>query len=70
MYKVIKFFTDLQDNNHPYNEGDVFPRSGLKVSETRIAELMSSNNKRGEQLITAVGEKKLAKKTAEKKAAK
>ena len=70
MYKVIKFFTDLQDNNHPYNEGDVFPRSGLKVSETRIAELMSSNNKRGAQLITAVGEKKPAKKTAEKKAAK
>ena len=26
MYKVIKHFIDLHDNDHSYNEGDIFPR--------------------------------------------
>ena len=39
MYKVIKLFADLQDNNHVYEVGDIFPREGLKVSEARLAEL-------------------------------
>lgn len=72
MYKVIKFFTDLQDNDYPYNAGDVFPRSGVGVSEGRIAELASGNNKQGEPLIALVEEapktaakKKTAKKTAD-----
>lgn len=52
MYKVIKYFTDLQDDNHPYNVGDDYPREGLEVTKERIAELSSSNNKRGEPLIT------------------
>ena len=52
MYTVIKQFIDLQDKNHPYNVGDDFPREGLKVTEERIAELSSSNNKRREPLIT------------------
>ncbi len=52
MYKVIKYFTDLQDDNHPYNVGDDYPREGLKVTKERIAELSSSNNKRGKPLIT------------------
>ena len=38
MYKVIKYFTDLQDNEHPYNAGDTFPRDGLTVSRERIIE--------------------------------
>ena len=67
-YKVIKYFTDLQDNNHPYNEDDVFPRKGLKVTDERLAELASVNNKRGEILIEKVEEKKPAKKAAEKTA--
>ena len=37
MYKVIKYFTDLQDNEHPYNAGDTFPRDGLTaVSYTHL----------------------------------
>lgn len=51
MYTVIKQFIDLQDKNHPYNVGDDFPREGLKVTKERIAELLSSNNKRREPLI-------------------
>ncbi len=67
MYKVIKYFTDLQDNNYPYNAGDIFPRSGMKVSAERLAELSGSENKQGVPLIKAVEEKKtMAKKTAAK----
>lgn len=51
MYKVIKFFTDLQDNGHAYHEGDKFPREGLEVSAKRLSELSSGNNKRGIPLI-------------------
>ena len=69
MYKVIKHFIDLQDNNHSYNAGDIFPRSGLVVSDDRYAELAGSENKQGVPLIQLVEEKpkaKRAKKTAEK----
>ena len=65
MYKVIKFFTDLQDNEHPYNVGDTFPRSGVTVTEARLAELAGSENKQGVPLIQLV-EKKRARKTAAK----
>ena len=54
MYKVIKFFTDLQDNNHPYQVGDEFPRKGLNVLATRYKELAGSNNRQGEPLIVEV----------------
>lgn len=53
-YKVIHRFTDLQDNNYPYDEGDIFPRQGFKVSEDRIKELASENNKRRMKLIELV----------------
>lgn len=73
MYKVIKFFTDLQDNNRPYNVGDTFPHvDNSPVPATRIAELASSDNKQGVPLIMLVKDtaeekpkKKRAKKTAE-----
>lgn len=69
MYKVIKFFTDLQDNEYPYKAGDIFPRSGMTVTEGRLEELAGSNNKQGVPLIKLVEEKpkapKRAKKTAE-----
>ena len=54
MYKVVKYFEDLTDNRYPYNEGDTFPRKGLKVSDERIDELSSTNNKRGEVLIVEI----------------
>lgn len=51
MYKVIKFFTDLQDNEYPYNVGDIFPRSGVSVADARLAELAGSDNRQGTPLI-------------------
>lgn len=64
MYKVINYFTDLQDNGFAYNVGDTYPRNGLKVSPERIAELSGSNNKQGKPLIEEV--KEPAKKAAKK----
>lgn len=69
MYKVVKFFTDLQDNNHAYNAGDIFPREGVTVTEDRIAELAGSANKQGQPLIAEVKEA-APKKAAPKKAKK
>lgn len=54
MYRVIRFFTDLHDGNHPYNVGDSFPREGIEVADERIVELASSDNKQGVPLIEAV----------------
>ena len=56
MYKVISFFTDLQDFNHPYEVGDIFPRPGMSVSEDRLKELAGSNNKQGKPLIEKIKE--------------
>lgn len=28
MYRVIKYFTDLHDNEYEYHVGDTFPRKG------------------------------------------
>lgn len=70
MYKVIRFFTDLHDNDHPYNVGDIFPRKGVEVTEKRLAELSGSNNKQGQPLIALIEaeEAEPAKKTPAKKA--
>ena len=56
MYRVIKYFTDLQDNEHAYNVGDVYPRQGVVVSGERIAELAGAENKQRTPLIEAVDE--------------
>ena len=58
MYKVIKFFTDLQDNNYPYEVGSTYPRKGLSVTAERIAELSGSNNRQKTALIKEVSEPK------------
>lgn len=67
-YKVIKFFTDLQDNDFPYSVGDTYPRKGGTATEERIAELAGSDNKQGQPLIML--EEKPARKTAAKRATK
>lgn len=56
MYEVIHYFTDLQDNEYPYNAGDIFPRDGLTVSEERLSELSGSNNRQNKPLIKLVEE--------------
>lgn len=57
-YKVIHYFEDLQDFNHPYKVGDEFPRLGLKVSDNRLEELASNKNKQGKPLIKKAEEPK------------
>ena len=57
MYKVIKYFTDLQDNNYAYYVGDTFPHNGVEVGAERIAELSSDKNRRGIPLIEEIAEK-------------
>lgn len=55
-YKVIHYFTDLQDFNHPYRVGDIFPREGMKVSDKRLEELSTNKNKQKKPLIKLVKE--------------
>ena len=65
MYKVIKSFTDLQDNNYAYYVGDAFPHNGVDVDVERIAELASAKNRLGVPLIEEIAEK--PKRTRKKK---
>lgn len=65
MYRVIKSFTDLQDNNYAYCVGDTFPRNGVDVGAERVSELASDNNLQGVPLIEEVVEK--PKRTRKKK---
>lgn len=67
MYKVIKYFVDLQDNEFPYKVGDTFPREGLEVSAERLAELAGNDNKQKTPLIIKVSEKKATSKKTSKK---
>lgn len=54
MYKVIRFFTDLQDGKHAYKVGDIYPREGVEVSAKRIAQLATAANRQGVPLIKEV----------------
>ena len=60
MYKVIKHFTDMQDNNYAYDPKDparnIYPRKGLSVLPSRIKELASDKNRQGCPLIEEVPE--------------
>ena len=56
MYKVIKHFTDMQDNNFAYNVGDEYPRKGMSVLPSRIKELAGSKNRQGCPLIEEIPE--------------
>ena len=56
MYKVIKSFTDLQDNNYAYHVGDTFPHNGVEVDSERIEELSSDKNRLGVPLIEEIVE--------------
>ena len=65
MYRVIKSFTDLKDNNYVYYVGDTFPHNGVEVDAERVAELSSDKNLQGVPLIEEVAEK--PKRTRKKK---
>ena len=58
MYRVIKAFVDLQDNNYAYDPKDparnTYPRKGLNVLQSRINELASNKNRQGVPLIEEI----------------
>ena len=56
MYKVIKHFTDMQDNNFAYQVGDEYPRKGMSVLPSRIKELAGNKNRQGVPLIEEIPE--------------
>lgn len=53
----------MQDNNYLYKENDVFPRKDFDVLPSRIKELATSKNRRGEPLIKEIEEEKSKKST-------
>ncbi|WP_404466545.1 hypothetical protein [Planococcus rifietoensis] len=54
-YRVIKDFTDLQDEDHIYRVDHKYPRKG-RAKKERIDELLSSENNHKEPLIEEVEE--------------
>ena len=58
MYKVTKYFEDLQDQNYAYSEGDIYPREGLSPTPERIKALASKNNRQNVPLIQKIQEPK------------
>lgn len=51
-YVVVHDFKDLKDKSIVYLKGDIYPRrADSEVSDERILELMSTENKIGKQLI-------------------
>lgn len=54
MFKVLSDFADLQDNNHIYRVGDVYPRAGYTPSENRLEELSTNKNRVHKPLISEI----------------
>lgn len=53
-YRVIVRFTDLKDKDYKYEVGDEYPRKGGRTTKKRIAELSSTENRRGMALIEPI----------------
>jgi hypothetical protein len=51
MYRVIKAFVDLQDGNHKYNVGDIYPRENVIQTPARLEKLAGVKNRQGVPLI-------------------
>lgn len=59
IYKVLHQFADLQDHEHVYRVGDVYPHSvNVEVSGERLEELLTAKNRIGIPLIEQAEEKK------------
>ena len=54
MYKVLSEFADLQDGNHIYRVGDVYPREGYTPKDERVDELSTGKNLLHKPLIQKV----------------
>jgi hypothetical protein len=67
MYRVIRAFRDLKNNEHYYAVGDTYPVAGYKPANARIDELVKGTNANGHVYLEKIEEKpsKKAPKTAE-----
>lgn len=54
MYIVVNKFEDLEDNKYLYNVGKIYPHEKRDISEKRIKELSSKENKLKKVLIKEV----------------
>ena len=54
MYKVLSEFADLQDRNHIYRVGEVYPREGYTPKDERVDELSTGKNLLHKPLIQKV----------------
>lgn len=55
-FLVIAPFVDLEDGHHIYRKGDIYPREGLNVSDERIMQLLSTQNKARKSFIERIAE--------------
>lgn len=55
-YTVLSEFADLQDGNHIYRVGDVYPREGYTPTDERVDELSTGKNLLHKPLIQKVEE--------------
>lgn len=55
-FLVIAPFVDLEDGHHMYRVGDIYPRAGLNVSEERIMQLLSTQNKAHKSFLERIAE--------------
>lgn len=66
-YIALTHFEDLEDESTVYELGTIYPRSGVEVSDERIALLSSKFNKQGKPVILEIKELGPAKKPVKKK---
>lgn len=59
MFKVIKEFRDLQDNDYIYEVNDIYPHDNREIPVERIEELASKKNKIGRRLIQKLKDEEL-----------
>lgn len=55
-FLVVTPFVDLKDGHHIYRKGDIYPRAGLNVSDERIMQLLSTQNKAHKSFLERVAE--------------
>lgn len=55
-FLVVVPFIDLEDGHHMYRKGDIYPREGLNVSDERIMQLLSTQNKAHKSFLERVAE--------------
>lgn len=67
MFRVLSDFADLQDSNHVYRIGDVYPHDGYTPTEERVEELSTDKNRLHIPLIKIVEEPKAEEQTKQEK---